>query len=252
MLIAAGRRRRTAVLWSLATALALLAPAPGWAAESVVGWYGTVEFVAPELAAALPPGSELEVGASAYVGISVETSTPDVNPDPEWGDYPGAVVSWTLQVAGLVFTNDPNGPLNRVEVLLDPAMVLYWPTSSVVAIPSLPGLSSLESDVFFRSVRPDALPSDALPPLPPEPADWEEAVTGVIDATTGEVLLDIDLTDVCVGACQPLIAAVPVPEWATRGLGVLLLLSGAAYLYARRGALRLGWVQPDGNPRRQA
>ena len=245
-LSAALRPGRVVVLWGLA--MALLAPAPVRGAESSIGWYGNVGFVAPQLLAALPPGVEVEIGTSAYVGLSVETTTPDVNPDPAWGDYPGAILGWTLHVGELVFTNDPNGPLNRIEVLLDPSMSLYWPTSSVVATPPLAGISQLEADVFFQAMRSDALSTDELPPLPPEPADWNEAVTGIIDATTGVVLIDIDLKDTCIGECQPLIASVPLPEWTTWGIGIVLLLAGTASLYSKQSALRGRWISPDGSP----
>jgi hypothetical protein len=219
----------------LSVGMALFAATPSWALGIEVGWYGTVSSVAPGLAAVLPPASGIEPGAEVYVGFVFETTTPDVNADPTRGDYEGAVVSWTMQIGSVVFTAAPAAPLDRIEVLLAPMLTIYWPTTSVVATTALAGLSAVESDVFFRTLQPNALPSDALPLFPLEPTNWDVAVAGIIDATTGEILIDIDLTDTCVGSCAVVIPAVPVPAWATAGLGLLLLLCGSAYLYARRG-----------------
>ncbi len=85
-------------------AVAAMAPRAGWAAEIEFGWSGTVSSVDPGLAAALPPGSGIEPGATAFVAFVFESTTPDADPLPTTGDYQGALLSWTLRAP-----QEPNG-----------------------------------------------------------------------------------------------------------------------------------------------
>jgi hypothetical protein len=224
-----------AVLCAFA-AVALAGSAPAPAAEIEFGWSGTVTVVDPSLAAALPPDSGIAPGGNAWVAFVFESTTPDANPDPSRGDYPGALVSWTLQVGNFVFTRDASGPTNQIEILRDPLVTLYEPASSVVATPLIPGFSNVESDVLFLSFQESALPNDALPLSPLDPADWDDSIAGILDPATGDPLIDIELTAICTGACQPPLPN-PVPMLGPLGRSVAaigLLLTGAALLSAIR------------------
>jgi hypothetical protein len=220
-----------AVLCAFA-AVALAGSAPAPAAEIEFGWSGTVIVVDPSLAAALPPDSGIAPGANAWVAFVFESTTPDANPDPSHGDYPGALVSWTLQVGSFVFTRDAGGPTNQIEILRDPLLTVYQSASSVVATPPLPGFPTVESDVLFLSFEPSPLPSDELPLAPLDPAVWDDSLAGILDPATGDPLIDIDLTAICTGACQPPLPE-PVPMLGPLAhcvAAIALLLTGAACL----------------------
>ena len=208
-----------------------LVAGPSTAAEVEFGWTGTVTSVDPGLAAALPPGSGIQAGATAWGSYRFESTTPDANPvDPTDGDYQGALVGWTLQVGTYLFTHGPAGPTNEIGVFLDPLLTTYGPIDSVIATPALPGAPTLEADVFFLSLTGGQLPDDSLLLSPPDPADWDVASAGVFEVGVGQ-LIDIDLDATCLGPC-----AVPVPvlPWAAGGLAVSLLLGAVGGLISSR------------------
>jgi hypothetical protein len=237
------RKWRWVLGCGLAVALMTVA-GPGWAAEIEFGWQGTVTAVDASLAAALPPGSGIEVGADAWVKYVFESTTPDADSDPTVGDYQGALVSWTTRVGGYTFRHDPAGSKNAIGIaIIDDFFgptTLYEPVDSVISTPPLPGSPTPFGEVFFIDYSANKLPDDSLPTAPLEPGTWDESATGIFDAgcTGCDPLIDINLTAVCLGSCQPSLQPPDVPLGAAGGLSALLLLSGAGYLRSRgrRGA----------------
>ncbi len=200
----------------LAAAFALSAERAS-AVEIEFGWSGTVAEVEAGLAAALPPGSGVTVGAPVFVRYTFESTTPDSDGLPMLGDYQNAVVRWSLQVGDYVFTQDAAPLINQILVLFEFGLVIYEAVDSVVASPPLPGQSNLESDVFFLSFNSGQLPSDDLPlsqlDLDPTDTGWDTAAAGILDGM-GTILIDVDLD------------AIDLPE---PGLGLQLAV-GVAFL----------------------
>lgn len=204
-------------------ALVALLPGAGRAQQVEFGWIGTVVAVDPALAAALPAGSGIEVGARASGSYRFESGTPDASPvDPRAGEYPGAVVGWTATVGAYTFSHDPAGA-SEIDVLLDLDLTIYQVLDDVLAAPGLPGAPTLESDVFYLSVIPNHLPSDALPLTPLDPADWDIAAVGLFDASVQPrvQLIDIDLSATCLGPC-PAVPVFPM-RWGGHVVAILLL-----------------------------
>lgn len=200
----------------LAAAFALSAERAS-AVEIEFGWSGTVAEVEAGLAAALPPGSGVTVGAPVFVRYTFESTTPDSHELPMLGDYQDAVVSWSLQVGDYVFTQDGALSTNQIVVLFEFGLVIYEAVDSVVASPPLPGQSNLESDVFFLSFNSSQLLNDDLPlsqlDLDPTDIGWDTAAAGILDGM-GTILIDVDLD------------AIDLPE---PGLGLQLAV-GVAFL----------------------
>lgn len=229
--------RQRLLACGIALALATAA-GPGRAAEVEFGWTGTVTAVDPTLAAALPPGSGIEVGADIWVNYVFESTTSDGNSDPTVGEYPGALLNWNVYIGNYWFRHDASGSTNIIGILLlnDPYggdVTVYEPVDSVISRPPLPGLPTLESDVFFLHYTSDKLPNDNLPLTPLVPSSWDQAYGGIFDASGPTKVIDFDLVAVCTGSCQP---AQPVPLGAGAALSGTLLLSGAGYLCSRRRA----------------
>ena len=171
----------------------------GRAAEVEIGWVGTVGSVDAALAAALPPDSCIAVGATAWGSYVFESTTPDSDPDPGVGSYPSSLVAWTTLVGKYAFEHSGSGT-NQIEIFLDMSLTTYEPIDGIVATPALPGPLGLEADVFFLDLQASALPDDALPLSPLDPASWDVANAGIFDAA-GPILIDIELSQTCSGRC---------------------------------------------------
>jgi hypothetical protein len=227
---------RAAIRSAMLGALLLTAESAS-AAEIEFGWSGTVSSLDPALAAVLPPGSGVLPGANGWVRYVFESTTADADPgDPDTGAYPGALRSWSLQVGSYLFRFDAGGSVNTIDVLIDPFLTLYEATASVTATPPLSGFPALNSDVLFLSLQSDALPDDSLLLSPPDPTDpkWDIPAAAIIDPATATTLIDIDLTAICTGACQPGPPSppvpMPVPGAAIAVLGAGLVLCGSRML----------------------
>lgn len=206
--------------------ISILLAGPSWAAEIEFGYKGTVTVVDASFAASLPPGSGVVVGAPIWVTYSFESTTPDSDPDSSLGSYVDAIQSWTLYVGDYTFTHDPGGAVNEISVLFEFGATIYESVDGVQATPSIPGQSSLESDVLFVGLL-SPLADDSLPVTQPDPAspDWGQADAGLFDGA-GTTLIDIDLTEICSSPCAP--TAQSVPLGGSGVLALMLLLSGAA------------------------
>lgn len=204
------------------------------AAEIEFGWSGTVINVEAGFAAALPPGSGVTVGAPVFVKYVFESTTPDIDISGTLGDYPNALVSWSLQVGDFIFTQDAGGATNEIDVVLQMGLVIYEAIESVVASPPIPGQTNLESDVFFLSLTSGQLPNDSLPlvqsELDPTDPGWDIASTGILDGA-GTLLIEADLDAICTGACQP---PLPVTVPSGGGTGLVVVLGAIGWLAACR------------------
>lgn len=221
----------------------ILAVGPAGAAEIEFGYRGTVTAVDASFAASLPPGSGIHVGAPIWVTYTFESTTPDSDPDPALGSYAGAIQDWTLYVGDYTFTHDPGGSVNEISVLFEFAVTIYESVDSVLATPSIPGQSSLESDVLFVGLEP--LADDSLPTTQPDPQDpdWGQSDAGLFDGA-GTTLIDIDLTQTCSGACAPPILPENVPIGGS-GILALLLLSAGLWCSSSGRARRPGDPTPE-------
>ena len=220
-----GRMRSAAVVLALWTV-----PTPALAAEVEFGWTGSVATVDPSFAAALPPDSGLAPGATVWVSYVFDDTVPDANPgDATVGEYPNALVAYTLQVGNLVFRHTPGGSPNTIGVYPQAGFESYQALNSVTASPAVPGYANLDSDVFFGSQQSGLLPDDSLPLSPLDPPQWEIATTGLTDGGS-TTLFDADLTSICVGACQPTPPPAPVPLDERWPLAVLILACGVVLL----------------------
>jgi hypothetical protein len=194
------------VAWSRPSACALalgLASAPGTAAAAEVefGWTGTIVAVDPGLAVSLPALAGIEVGASVVGSYMFESTTPDAEPSPTEGQYPGAIVSWRMQLGIYSVDRDPAGPLNGIDVVRDLYFSLYQALASVAATPPFPGFAALDAEVFLLSIRPTGLTTDDLPLSPPSLELWDQTSAGLFSRGSTTPLVDIQLTALCAGPC---------------------------------------------------
>jgi len=203
------------------------------------GWSGTVTDIDPTLAAALPPNTELQLGAPAFVHMKFESATQDTLPgDPQEADYQGAITEFVLVAGEFVFRQQVSPAENTILLLVQPGFAIYEPVTTVDAAPALPGNPLIDGDVFFVSST-NPLPDDSLPLVSPDPdplavPKWDSANAGILD-DYGNVLIDLTLTEICTGACQPLTTGGdPVPVGGGAGWLVLTLLLGGARM-ARSG-----------------
>jgi len=223
------------IVAALAVLIAVAWPGLAAAAQVEFGWSGTVTSVNPAFAAALPPGSGISVGAQAWVVYVFESTTPDASPgDPMLGDYQGALVSYRLQVGGLVFSRAPGTLPNEIVVVPQTGFESYQALSAVDASQPIPGFSVLDSDVFFISqMGGGILTGDSLPLTPFDPLAWDLATTGLTDGAS-TTLLDVELGAVCLGVCQPSTPPSPVPLGWGSGLAAVLAAAGSGCLGWRR------------------
>jgi hypothetical protein len=194
------------VAWSrpLACALALGLASATWtaaAAEVEFGWTGTIVAVDPGLAASLPALGGIDVGASVSGSYTFESTTADAEPSPTEGQYPGAIVSWRMQLGIYSVDRDPTGPLNGIDVVRDLYFSLYQALDSVAATPPFPGFAGLDAEVFLLSIRPPGLTTDDLPLSPPDLALWDQKSAGLFPRGSTTLLIDIRLTALCAGPC---------------------------------------------------
>jgi hypothetical protein len=197
------------------------------------GW--TVD---PIFAAALPAGSNVAVGSQVFVRYTFESTTPDQNPATSTGDYAGALTSFTVQFDTLAFTQQVGGATNTINVLSDAIFGFYEPVTTVDPSQSLPGFPSLRADVLFIPAVPAQLSSDAMLLTVPDPAQWADASSAILDPV-GNVLLEARLETVCVGTCQPAWPSV-VPSLAPI---VCAVLAGSLIIAG-------GWAARTRRPRR--
>ncbi len=180
------------------------------AAVVQVGYEGVVQEVNPALAALLPPGTPVVLDAPVVVNFDFESTTPDTDPDNGSGVYTGAITNFTIAIGGQIFSHRVAGPKNEIDILIDPLLTIYQPVDSVVGVPELPGYPVLEADVIFIAAQASPLADDSLPLVAPDPVDpdWPTSEAALYD-DMNMLLIDINLTSKCAGACP--IVGVPVP-----------------------------------------
>ena len=232
--------RRSATRWRFATLAAaictvLVVAGAGSAAIVETGYTGSIDEIDATLAAALPPGSAIYVGAPVIVNYAYESTTPDTDPDPTSGIYTGAITSFTFYIGTQVFEHEVGGPVNEIDVLFDSLLNIYQPVDSVVASPPLPIAATLEGDVIFFAANESPLTDDSLIP-PPAPGDpgWASAEAAITDDMSN-LLINVVLETQCAGGCPPPTAA-PVPATPRALLVLAFAFVGAWAMRSRQDA----------------
>jgi hypothetical protein len=220
---------KTLMLLGAVVGAIVIATTSASAAIIQVGYEGVIQNVDAGLAAALPPGTPLVIGAPVVVNYDFESTTADTDALTTSGVYTGALTGFTLMVGGQVFSHEVAGVKNEIDVLVDLLLTIYQPVDSVISSPALPGYAVLEADVIFIAAQGGGLADDSLPLVSPDPLDpnWPTSEAAIYD-DMHNLLIDINLTSKCVGACA--LPAAPVPIGGAPVLVAVMLSAGFGLL----------------------
>jgi hypothetical protein len=129
-----------------------------------------------------PCGPSL-LGRQARIAVTLNGNASDTTPEPEFGDYPGAITGFGTSLDGRLFFASSGDLRIELPPASDPGFYAFRvppvgtsPSTQVFGLP-LPDdchVSGMDLN-FFGPIARSFLPNDKIPLVPPDPAGFNEA-----------------------------------------------------------------------------
>ncbi len=123
------------------------------------------------------------LGRDAQIAITLNAHAPDTTPEPEFGDYPGAITAFLTTFAGRQFLSSSGNLRIELPPASPQSFYAFRPSSDplLVSGPLLPGDCRVSEMglTFYGPIAPRFVPNDRIPFAAPDPTGFDEANFGL-------------------------------------------------------------------------